>query len=236
MILLNEGKAKKIYQTEKEHEIVIEYKDDATAFDGIKKAKIESKGALNNKIASIIYAYLEKKGIKTHFIERIDDTKQRCKKVSIISIEVITRNIVSGSLSKLLQIEEGTKLKSPVFEICYKNDELCDPLINDYHAVMLNLTTFEELKTIYKITETVNRYLIEYFDQVGILLVDFKLEFGKDAEGNILLADEISPDTCRLWDKKTLEKLDKDRFRHDLGSIKEAYTEIYHRLCGHAND
>jgi phosphoribosylaminoimidazole-succinocarboxamide synthase len=230
MKLLYEGKAKKMFQGEQDHEILVYYKDDATAFNGIKKAQIVSKGELNNAISSIIFTYLTEKGIPNHFIKKISDREQICKKVSILPLEVIVRNVVAGSLAKRLQIPEGQKIEHPVYEICYKNDDLGDPLINDHHAVMLKLATYEELKLMYTMTKNINLLLIEFFDEVGIQLIDFKIEFGKDHEGNIILADEISPDTCRLWDKKTHERLDKDRFRRDLGNIKEAYQEIYDRI------
>lgn len=230
MKLLYEGKAKKIYQTENDQEIIVFYKDDATAFNGIKKAQITSKGELNNAISSLIFTYLDKHHIPNHFIKQLSIREQLCKKVQIIPIEVIMRNIVAGSLAKRLQIEEGTPIKHPVYELCYKNDELGDPFINEHHAVMLNLATYDELNVIYHLTQEINQLLITFFKRVGIVLVDFKIEFGKDSEGNIILADEISPDTCRLWDEKTHEKLDKDRFRRDLGSIKEAYQEIFNRI------
>ncbi|RJX27291.1 MAG: phosphoribosylaminoimidazolesuccinocarboxamide synthase [Acholeplasma sp.] len=230
MKLLYEGKAKKVYQTENDQEIMVYYKDDATAFNGIKKAQIVDKGELNNAISSIIFTYLTEHNIPNHFIKKISEREQLCKKVAIIPLEVIVRNVVAGSLAKRLQIPEGQIIEHPVYEICYKNDELGDPLINDHHAVMLKLATYDELKSIYQMTKDINHLLITFFDQVGILLVDFKIEFGKDHEGHIILADEISPDTCRLWDKETHERLDKDRFRRDLGSIKEAYQNIYDRI------
>ena len=231
MKLLYEGKAKKVYQSdEQEQNIIVYYKDDATAFNGIKKAQITSKGELNNRISSLIFTYLSEHDIPNHFIKQLSDREQFCKKVTIIPLEVIVRNIVAGSLAKRLQIEEGTLIEHPVYEICYKNDELGDPLINDHHAVMLKIATYEELKQIYQMTEEINQLLIDFFKRVGIILVDFKIEFGKDDNGQIILADEISPDTCRLWDQKTHEKLDKDRFRRDLGSIKEAYEEIFNRI------
>ncbi|MDY0295206.1 MAG: phosphoribosylaminoimidazolesuccinocarboxamide synthase [Acholeplasmataceae bacterium] len=230
MNLLYEGKAKKIYQAENDNEIIVYYKDDATAFNGIKKAQITSKGELNNAISTLIFTYLTEHNIPNHFIKQLSIREQLCKKVDIIPLEVIVRNIVAGSLAKRLQIEEGTKIEHPVYEICYKNDELGDPLINDHHAVMLKLATYQELNHIYQLTQEINQLLISFFKRVGIILVDFKIEFGKDHLGNIILADEVSPDTCRLWDEKTHEKLDKDRFRRDLGSIKEAYEEIFNRI------
>ncbi|KRQ86250.1 Phosphoribosylaminoimidazole-succinocarboxamide synthase [Caloramator mitchellensis] len=224
-----EGKAKIIYSTDEADKIIAFYKDDATAFNGQKKAQISQKGELNNNISSILFELLEKKGIKTHFIKQISEREQLLKKVEIVPVEVIVRNIAAGSMAKRLGIEEGTKLNTTVFEICYKNDELGDPLINDYHAVAIGLATFEELKMIYETTSKVNEILKEFFGELGIELIDFKLEFGR-FNGEIILADEISPDTCRFWDKKTGEKLDKDRFRRDLGGVVEAYKEIFNRI------
>ncbi len=227
---LYEGKAKQIYKTDDEDIILIHYKDDATAFNGIKKAQISNKGILNNKITEIIFKKLEKASIPTHFIDRLNDRDQLCKKVTIIPLEVITRNIVAGSMSKRLNIEEGTVLDYPVFELSYKDDALGDPLINDHHAVALKAATYEELKVIYDLTAKINKCLIEIFDELGILVVDFKIEFGKTSKGEIILADEISPDTARFWDKETNKKLDKDRFRRDMGNVEEAYIEILNRL------
>lgn len=227
---LYEGKAKIVYAVDNPDQVIIHYKDDATAFNGVKKAKISNKGILNNKITEILFTKLEAKGIPTHFIKVLDERSQLCQKVKIIPLEVIVRNVVAGSMAKRLQITEGTKLKSPVYEICYKNDSLNDPLINDHHAVALGLCSYDELDTIYSITKQINEILSEEFLKHDILLVDFKIEFGKNNKGEILLSDEISPDTCRLWDKNTLEKLDKDRFRRDLGSIEEAYIEILNRI------
>lgn len=227
---LYEGKAKIIYATDNPGEIIVYYKDDATAFNGVKKAQINNKGMLNNKISERIYEKLNEQGIPTHLIKRLNDREQLCKKVEIIPLEVITRNIIAGSLAKRLNIKEGTKPANTIFEICYKNDDLGDPLINDHHAVALGLCTYEELETIYQLTDQINRYLKVAFEKVGIILVDFKIEFGKTATGEIVLADEISPDTSRFWDKSTLKKLDKDRFRRDLGSIEESYIEILERL------
>ena len=227
---LYEGKAKIVYQAEDKDQVIIYYKDDATAFNGVKKARIENKGVLNNQITEILFSKLAKKGIPTHFIEKLDERSQLCQKVEIIPLEVIVRNVVAGSMAKRLQIAEGTELESPVFEICYKNDDLGDPLINDHHAVALGLCTYDEINKIYEITTQINNILKDEFIKHDILLVDFKIEFGKNTKGEILLADEISPDTCRLWDKNTLEKLDKDRFRRDLGSLEEAYIEILNRI------
>ena len=228
-ILLYEGKAKKIFSTDKKDEVVVYYKDDATAFNGIKKAQIENKGVLNNSITSMLFELLEKKGIKTHFIKKLNDREQLCKKVEIVPLEVIVRNVAAGSMAKRYGIAEGTKLKTTVLELSYKNDELGDPLINDYHAVAMGLATFEELLEIYGIASEINDILREVFLEQDINLIDFKLEFGR-FNGEILLADEISPDTCRFWDVKTGEKLDKDRFRRDLGNVREAYEEILSRI------
>ena len=228
--MLYEGKAKKIYATDKENEVIVYYKDDATAFNGEKKGSIEDKGQFNNDITSIIFKMLEENGIKTHFIEKLNDREQLCKKVSIVPLEVIVRNVAAGSMAKRLGIEEGTPLKTTVFEISYKNDELGDPLINDYHAVAIGATTFEELQEIYAMTDKINELLKKFFASVNINLIDFKIEFGKTDDGKIVLADEISPDTCRFWDATTNEKLDKDRFRRDLGNVRGAYQEILSRM------
>ncbi len=226
--LLYEGKAKKVYEYE-EDKVVIYYKDDATAFDGLKKAQIESKGILNNLISSALFEHLNSKGIDTHFIKRLDERRQLCYKTKIIPLEVIVRNIAAGSMAKRYGVEEGRPLKEVVFELSYKNDELHDPLINDYHVVALEFATKQQLSTMYNMAEKINNILKENFLKVGIILVDFKLEFGVYKD-KILLSDEISPDTCRLWDSKTKEKLDKDRFRRDLGNVVEAYEEILKRL------
>ncbi len=224
-----EGKAKRIFKTEKEDEVLVYYKDDATAFNGEKKASIASKGILNNTISSIIFEMLKEKGIKTHFVEKISDREQICKKVDIIPLEVIVRNIAAGSMAKRYGVEEGTELKTTVLEISYKNDDLGDPLMNDYHAMALGIITKEELDYIYDQASKVNKILTEFFLNQDIKLVDFKLEFGK-LNGQILLADEVSPDTCRLWDLKTGEKLDKDRFRRELGDLVEGYTKVLERI------
>ena len=228
--MLYEGKAKKISATDKENEVIVYYTDDATAFNGEKKGSIEDKGQFNNDITSIIFKMLEENGIKTHFIEKLNDREQLCKKVSIVPLEVIVRNVAAGSMAKRLGIEEGTLLKTTVFEISYKNDELGDPLINDYHAVAIGATTFEELQEIYAMTDKINELLKKFFASVNINLIDFKIEFGKTDDGKIVLADEISPDTCRFWDTTTNEKLDKDRFRRDLGNVRGAYQEILSRM------
>jgi phosphoribosylaminoimidazole-succinocarboxamide synthase len=229
-VLLYEGKAKKVLKSENENEVYIYYKDDATAFNGVKKAQILNKGILNNQITQILFEKLALKGVKNHFISRVDDRTQLCQKVEIFPLEFIVRNYIAGSMAKRLQIKEGTKPQNTIYEICFKNDELGDPLINDHHAVALNICTYDELNKMYEMTKQINEVLSEMFIQENIILVDFKIEFGKNHLGEILLADEISPDTCRLWDAITLEKLDKDRFRRDLGSIEEAYIEILKRI------
>ncbi len=228
--MIYEGKAKKVYMTDNPNEVIIYYKDDATAFNGVKKAEIESKGILNNQISEVLFLKLAEAGIPTHFIKRIDERNQLCRRVEIIQLEVIVRNIIAGSMGKRLQIEEGTIPKTTIIELCYKNDELGDPLINDYHAVALNICSYEDLEEIYTVTKKINQILKEFFMNHGVKLVDFKLEFGRTRDGQIILADEISPDTCRFWDAKTNKKLDKDRFRRDLGNIKEAYIDILTRI------
>ena len=228
--MIYEGKAKKLYSTDNADEIIVYYKDDATAFNGEKKGSIKDKGVMNNEITTLLFNMLEKNGVKTHFIEKLSDREQLCQKVKIFPLEVIVRNLIAGSMAKRLGIEEGTVPPNTIFEICYKNDEYGDPLINDHHAVALKLATYDELKYIYEVTSKVNNLLKEALDKIGITLVDFKVEFGKNSKGEILLADEITPDTCRFWDKATGKKLDKDRFRRDLGSIEEAYIEVLNRL------
>ena len=227
--MLYEGKAKKIYATDNDNEVIVYYKDDATAFNGEKKGQIEDKGELNNSITSMIFEMLNEKGIKTHFIKKLNEREQLCKKVEIVPLEVIVRNVAAGSMAKRLGLKEGYELKTTVFELSYKDDSLGDPLINDYHAVGIGATTFEELEKIYEITAKINEILKEVFIKENIRLIDFKLEFGR-YNGEILLADEISPDTCRFWDATTGEKLDKDRFRRDLGNVKDAYVEILNRI------
>ena len=213
-VMLYEGKAKQIFKTDDAAKVVIHYKDDATAFNGVKKSSITNKGILNNAITTIIFEMLERRGIKTHFIEKINDRDQLCYRVEIVP----------------LGIGEGTVPNNVVYELCYKNDAYGDPLINEDHAVALGLATYEELATIKQMTLEINQSLIEFFDKQGIRLIDFKIEFGRKPDGTIVLADEISPDTCRLWDKETNEKLDKDRFRRDLGNVEEAYIEILNRV------
>lgn len=230
MKMLYEGKAKQIFETENPEEIIMHYKDDATAGNGAKKGTIENKGVLNNKISNMIYRHLEKNGIKTHLIEVLNDRDQLCRKVTILPLEVIVRNVIAGSAAARFHLEEGTEIKCPILEICWKDDELGDPLINDWHAIALGLASRQELDYIYEQTAKINQIMIDMWKEMGIRLIDFKIEFGKTSDGEILLADEISPDTCRLWDIKTNEKLDKDRFRRDLGKIEEAYQEIFKRL------
>ncbi|APC41279.1 phosphoribosylaminoimidazolesuccinocarboxamide synthase [Clostridium estertheticum] len=228
-VLLYEGKAKKMFSTDNKDEIRVYFKDDATAGNGAKKGQIEKKGILNNSITTMLYELLEKNDIKTHFIKKINDREQLCKKVEIVPLEVIIRNVAAGSMAKRYGIVEGSKLKIPVIELSYKNDDLGDPLINDYHAVAMELTTFEELGEIYTMAFKINDILRELFLKKGINLIDFKLEFGRFND-EVILADEISPDTCRFWDVETGEKLDKDRFRRDLGNVTEAYEEILSRI------
>ena len=227
--MMYEGKAKKIYATYKADEVIVYYKDDATAFNGEKKGQIEDKGVLNNAITSMLFEMLNEKGVPTHFIEKLNDREQLCKKVEIVPLEVIVRNVAAGSMAKRLGLQEGTELKTTVFELSYKDDSLGDPLINDYHAVGIGATTFEELEKIYALTSKINDILKDMFLKSNIRLIDFKLEFGR-YNGDIVLADEISPDTCRFWDATTGEKLDKDRFRRDLGNVKDAYVEILKRI------
>lgn len=228
--LLYEGKAKKIYSTVNSEQVIIYYKDDATAYNGVKKSTIQNKGILNNEISSILFQVLERHGIKTHFIKKINEREQLCQKLTIFKLEVIVRNVIAGSMAKRLGIKEGTIASPYVYELCYKSDEHGDPLINEDHALTLGLATIEELQYIKDTTLKINEILKTAFDKENIRLVDFKIEFGKNKLGEIVLADEISPDTCRLWDKDTDEKLDKDRFRRDLGSIEEAYIEILKRI------
>ena len=227
--MIYEGKAKKVYTTDDKDRVIIYYKDDATAFNGEKKGQIEDKGIMNNAITSMLFELLEKNGVKTHFEKKLSDREQLCKRVEIVPLEVIVRNVAAGSMAKRYGVEEGLELKTTVFEISYKNDALGDPLMNDYHAVAIGLTTFEELKKMYEMAAKINDVLKSFFLEQGIKLIDFKVEFGR-FNGEILLADEISPDTCRLWDAKTNEKLDKDRFRRDMGNVKEAYIEILKRI------
>ena len=229
---LYEGKAKKVYATENPELYIVSYKDDATAFNGEKKGTIVGKGSINNRMTNMLMQVLEKKGVPTHFVEELNDRETVVKKVSIVPLEVIIRNISAGSFAKRFGVEEGIVFDEPTIEYSYKNDELGDPLMNAYHAIALKLATREEIETIKKMAFTVNDTLKAYFLGLNIKLVDFKIEFGRLSDGTIVLADEISPDTCRLWDKDTNEKLDKDRFRRDLGGTEEAYQEVMRRLMG----
>ena len=228
--MFHDGKVKQLYLTDDEDKIIIRYKDAATAFNNVKKATIVNKGVLNNKKSVIIFKYLRDAGIESHYIETLNDRDQLCRRVEVIPLEVIVRNVVAGSMAKRLGLKEGTKPSNVIYDICYKQDELGDPLINDHHAVALGLATYDELHVMYDLAAKINTALQELFDKVGITLVDFKIEFGRTKDGRIILADEISPDTCRLWDTRTGEKLDKDRFRRDMGHVIEAYEEIYSRL------
>ena len=228
-----EGKAKKVYRTDDPRFLIVSYKDDATAFNGLKKGTITGKGIINNKMSNLLMQRLEKAGIPTHYVEELSDRETLVKKVSIIPLEVIVRNIAAGSFSKKYGVEEGIVFESPTIEFSYKNDDLGDPLLNQAHAIAMNLATAEEMETIKKYALGVNEELKEFWEECGVTLVDFKLEFGRLADGTIVLADEISPDTCRLWDMKTGEKLDKDRFRRDLGGVEDAYTEVMGRLLQH---
>lgn len=230
--LLYEGKAKKVYTTEDPDVLIVDYKDDATAFDGQKKGTIVGKGAINNRMTNHIFKLFEKDGIPTHYIEELSDRETAVKKVEIIPLEVIIRNITAGSFAKKMGMEEGIVLKRPTLEFSYKNDDLHDPFINRYYALALDLATEEEINTIEKYAFQVNEIMKQYFGGLGIDLVDFKIEFGR-YKGQVILADEVSPDTCRLWDKETHEKLDKDRFRRDLGNVEDAYQEVFRRLGIH---
>ncbi|MGL5257381.1 MAG: phosphoribosylaminoimidazolesuccinocarboxamide synthase [Proteocatella sp.] len=232
MNMLYEGKAKQVFLTDDENVYMIHYKDDATAFNGEKKEVIMGKGELNLAISTIIFEMLEKSGIKTHYVKTLNSRDMLVKKVTILPLEVIIRNISAGSICKRLGLEEGIVFKEPIFEISYKNDELGDPLMNDDHAVAMGLIERSELEVIRKTTLEINTLLIDFFNHVGLKLVDFKIEYGKTVDGEIILADEISPDTCRLWDEKTNEKMDKDRFRRDLGNIIEGYKEVLDRIRG----
>lgn len=229
---LYEGKAKKVYATTDKNLCIVSYKDDATAFNGLKKGTITGKGAINNRVTNFLMKMLEEKGIPTHFVEELNERETVVKKVSIVPLEVIVRNIAAGSLAKRLGLEEGYKLKRPVLEFSYKNDDLGDPMVNDYHILAMEYATDAELDTIKSYALKINEILASYLKDDNIELIDFKLEFGKTADGQIVLADEISPDTCRFWDTVTHEKLDKDRFRRDLGGVEDAYEEVLKRLMG----
>ena len=227
--LLYEGKAKKVFTTEDPDILIVDYKDDATAFNGLKKGTIVGKGVINNRMTNRVFQLLEKEGVPTHLVEELSDRETAVKKVEIVPLEVIIRNVAAGSFSKRLGVPEGTKFKAPTIEFSYKNDDLGDPLINDYFAIALDLATREEIDIITKYAFKVNEVLKAYFMEANIELVDFKIEFGR-YHGQIILADETSPDTCRLWDKETHEKLDKDRFRRDMGNVEDAYQEVFKRI------
>lgn len=229
---LYEGKAKKVYATNDPDLVIVDYKDDATAFNGEKKGTISGKGVINNKMTNYMFGMLEKEGVPTHLVEEISERETIVKKVSIVPLEVIIRNVAAGSFSKRMGVEEGRKLLTPILEFSYKNDDLGDPFINDYYALALGLATREEIETISKYAFKVNEFMVNFFKKLNIDLIDFKIEFGKTSDGTIILADEISPDTCRFWDSTTHEKLDKDRFRRDMGGVEEAYQEIMKRLMG----
>ena len=229
---LYEGKAKKVFATEDPAYVIVSYKDDATALDGLKKGTIAGKGAINNRMSNYLMQLLEKEGVPTHFVEELNDRETVVRKVSIVPLEVIIRNISAGSFAKRYGVEEGIVFAEPTIEFSYKNDDLHDPLINQYHALALGLATKEEIQTIVTMAFKVNQVLKDYFLKLGVRLVDFKLEFGRLPDGKIVLADEISPDTCRFWDAKTGEKLDKDRFRRDMGGVEDAYREMMHRVLG----
>lgn len=229
---LYEGKAKKVFATDDANLVIVDYKDDATAFNGEKKGTITGKGVINNVMSNHMFRLLEQQGVPTHFVEQLSERETLVKKVSIVPLEVIIRNISAGSFAKRFGVEEGIVFDEPTIEFSYKNDELGDPLMNAYHAIALKAATREEIETIKAMAFKVNEVMKQYFDTLNVILVDFKLEFGKTADGKIVLADEISPDTCRLWDKTTKEKLDKDRFRRDMGGVEEAYQEIMKRVMG----
>ena len=230
--LMYEGKAKKVYATDDPKYVIVEYKDDATAFNGLKKGTISGKGVINNRMSNLLMTMLEKKGVPTHLVKELSDRETLVKKVSIVPLEVIIRNISAGSFAKRYGVEEGITFEEPTIEFSYKNDDLGDPLINAYHAFALKLATKAEIETIKTMAFNINSALKEYFKTLNIDLVDFKLEFGRLTDGTIVLADEISPDTCRLWDSATHEKLDKDRFRRDMGGVEDAYNEVMRRLLG----
>lgn len=229
---LYEGKAKKVFATDDANLVIVSYKDDATAFNGEKKGTITGKGVINNVMSNHMFQLLEQQGVETHFVEQLSDRETVVKKVDIVPLEVIIRNISAGSFAKRYGVEEGIVFTAPTIEFSYKNDDLGDPLINDYHALALGLATQAEIDQIKEMAFKVNEVMKDYFDSLNVILVDFKLEFGKTSGGKIVLADEISPDTCRLWDKTTKEKLDKDRFRRDMGGVEEAYNEIMKRVMG----
>lgn len=231
-VMLYEGKAKKVWATEDDSLCIVSYKDDATAFNGLKKGTIEGKGSINNRVSNFFMDIIEKRGVPTHVVKELNDRETLVKRVEIVPLEVIVRNIAAGSLSKRLGLEEGIVMREPVIEFCYKNDALNDPMINTSHIIAMDFATNKELDLIKKYSLIVNEVLQEILKEDNITLVDFKIEFGRDKDGNIILADEISPDTCRFWDSTTNEKLDKDRFRRDLGGVEDAYQEILKRVMG----
>ena len=228
--LLHEGKSKQIFATDDPTRVIIRFKDDATAFYNIKRAKIENKGKMNCTISSLLLDYLNTHGVATHFIEQSDDHSQLCRVVEHVAIEVIVRNVIAGSMAKRLGLEEGIVPENTIFDLCLRDAELGDPLINDHHAVAMGIVSYEELETIYQTSAKINTLLTELYRKAGITLVDFKIEFGRDENGDMVLADELTPDTCRLWDAETGERLDKDRFRRDLGRVRETYEEVANRL------
>jgi len=230
MEIISEGKSRQVRSTEVENEVLVEHKDQASAYNGIKRAMVPGKGIMVNKISSILYQALEKAGVETHFIKMVDDRQQLCRKVQPIRLEFIVRNYAAGDMTNRLNIELGTKLPSPVYEICYKDDKLDDPIINESYVTALRISTTEELDIINKKLILINNVLTDLFSKVGIVLVDFKVEFGRTEDGRLLMCDELSPDSCRLWDATTMDSLDRDRFRYDLGKVGEAYQDVYNRL------
>lgn len=228
--LIYEGKSKLIYSTDSNDRVVIRFKDDATAFYNIKRAKIENKGKMCCAISSMLLSYLNKNGVNTHFVEQVDAESQLCRVVEHIPIEVIVRNVIAGSMAKRLGINEGIVPENTIFDLCLRSADLGDPLVNDHHVVALGLASYEDLQTIYEISAKVNSLLVDLFNKVGIQLVDFKIEFGRAEDGTLVLADELTPDTCRLWDIDSGERMDKDRFRRDLGRVRETYEEVAKRL------
>lgn len=228
--LLYEGRSKQIFECDVENHVVIRFKDDATAFYNIKRAKIENKGRMNCAISSMVLGYLNDNGVRTHFVEQLADTDQLCRCAEHLPFEVIVRNVIAGSMAKRLGLDEGLTPDNVIFDLCLKSDELGDPLINDHHAVALGLASYEDLAHIYEYSAKINALLCDLFDRAGIRLVDFKIEFGRTADGELILVDELTPDTCRLWDKTTGERMDKDRFRRDLGRVSETYEEVALRL------
>lgn len=230
MEIISEGKSRQVRSTEVENEVLVEHKDQASAYNGIKRANVPGKGIMVNKISSILYEILDKAGVPTHFIRMVDDRQQLCRKIQPIKLEFIVRNYVAGDMTQRLNIETGTKLTTPVFEICYKDDQLDDPLINESYVTALGLASDEEMDEIKNKLILTNKVLTQLFSKVGIVLVDFKVEFGRTEDGSILMCDELSPDSCRLWDATTMDSLDRDRFRYDLGNVGEAYEDVYNRL------